>query len=35
MTKKPVSKPAKAQMKVKIKGSPEKVVAGLKAITKK
>lgn len=31
--KKP-SKPQKAQLKVKIKGSPEKVVAGLKKLVK-
>lgn len=34
MNSKKPAKPAKAQMKIKIKGSPEKVVAGLKKLTK-
>lgn len=34
MNKKPAAKPAKAQMKIKVKGSPEKVVAGLKKLVK-
>jgi hypothetical protein len=34
-TAKPTKKPEKATMKVKIKGTPEKVVSGLKAIIKK
>lgn len=34
MTQKKPAKPAKAQMKIKVKGSPEKVVAGLKKLVK-
>ena len=34
-TKKPAAKPVEAKLKLKIKGSPEKIASGLKAIVKK